>query len=150
MPQMIRDWPHAPAHRLTASGAYIVTSGTYHGIPIFNSTDRLTYLTNSILDLTEKYNCSLQTWAIFNNHYHLILETAEPASLKTLVRHIHGRTSRYANVLDSTAIYKVWFQYWVTRLSYPKSFLSRLHRPCKRRSTLVRAPDCLPVVLRGI
>jgi putative transposase len=122
----VRDWPHAPIHRLSEVGAYIVTAATYRKEGIFNSAPRLTFLTNALLHLAEKYQCGLQAWAIFSNHYHLVVESVEPASLKNLIRQLHTTTARYANELDQRIERKVWFQYWETHLTFPKSFLARL------------------------
>jgi putative transposase len=122
----IRDWPHGPAHRLSAPGAYIVTSGTYRKEPLFGSSARLTFLTNSLLELAEKYGCSLQAWAVFANHYHFVAELQRQESLRMLIRHLHSATARHINQLDGLSDRKVWFQYWDTHLTFHKSYLVRL------------------------
>jgi putative transposase len=122
----IRDWPHGPVHRLSAPGAYIVTSGTYRKEPFFASSARLTFLTNSLLELAEKYGCLLQAWAVFANHYHFVAELQRPESLGTMIRHLHSATARHINQLDSLTDRKVWFQYWDTHLTFHKSYLVRL------------------------
>ena len=140
----IRDWPHAPIHRLGAPGAYILTAGTHQGQPFFNSPERLTFLTNTILELAEKCACALQAWAVFSNHYHLILETTAPTSLKSLIRQAHSTSARHANAADLTPDRKVWFQYWETHLTFPKSYLARLsyvHANAVRHHLVRRAAD---------
>jgi putative transposase len=122
----VRDWPHAPIHRLGVPGAYIVTSGTYKKQPFFSSSARLSELTNTLLELAEKYGCLLQSWAVFPNHYHFITEVPQPKSLKTLIQHLHTATATYVNEHDGVRERKVWFQYWDTHLSYQRSYLARL------------------------
>jgi putative transposase len=122
----IRDWPHGPAHRLAAPGAYIVTSGTYQKERFFASPARLTFLTNSLLELAEKYGCSLQAWAVFANHYHFVAEPQRQESLRMLIRHLHAAAAMHINQLDGLSERKVWFQYWDTHLTYHKSYLVRL------------------------
>jgi putative transposase len=122
----LRDWPHSPVHRLSAPGAYIVTSGTYRKEPFFASSARLTFLTNSLLELAEKYAWSLQAWAVFANHYHFVAESQQPKSLRMLTRHLHSATARQINQLGGLSDRKIWFQYWETHLTYHKSYLVRL------------------------
>jgi putative transposase len=124
--QSIRDWPHAPMHSLSTPGAYIVTSGTYQKHPFFASRERLTYLTNTLLELAENYGCSLQAWAVFPNHYHFVAEVGQTETLKTYIRHLHSVTARGVNLDDGVSGRKVWFQYWDTHLTYQKSYLARL------------------------
>ena len=142
----IRDWPHAPAHHLGAPGAYIVTAGTYQKQTFFNSPKRLTFLTNTILELAEKCACTLQAWAVFSNHYHLILETTTPTSLKSLIRQAHSTSARHVNAADLTPDRKVWFQYWETHLTFHSSYLARLsyvHSNAMLHG-LVRRPEHYP------
>ena len=113
-------------HRLGGAGAYIVTSGTYRKEAFFASPVRLTLLTNSLLELAEKYGWSLQAWAVFANHYHFVGVPQQPESLRALIRHLHSATARHINQLDGHGDRKIWFQYWDTHLTYHKSYLVRL------------------------
>jgi len=45
----LREWPHAPAHSTHRAGAYMVTSGTYLKARVFDSPERLTFLSTSLL-----------------------------------------------------------------------------------------------------
>jgi putative transposase len=121
-------------------------AGTYQKLPIFNSAARLTFLTNTVLELSEKYECALQAWAIFPNHYHLILQTSNPTPLKTLIHHLHTTTARHPNELDRCLQRKVWFQYWETHLTFPKSYLARLRYVHSNAMLhgLVRRPENYP------
>jgi putative transposase len=142
----IRDWPHAPIHRLSEAGVYMVTSGTYQKAHLFQSAERLTFLTNMILKTAEDYGCRLQAWAAFSNHYHLILETPQPARLQSFVKQLHTTTARYANDLDQAANRKVWFQYWESHLTFQNSYISRLNYVHSNAMLhgLVRRPDHYP------
>ena len=48
---LVWDWPHAPLHRLSDAGAYIVTAGTYTKAHYFRDSTRLEFLTRTLLDL---------------------------------------------------------------------------------------------------
>jgi putative transposase len=122
------DWPHAPAHRLDGAGAYMVTAGTYRKEPFFRSPARLTLLCNELLHLAADHGWKLQAWAVFPNHYHFISTTDKNAhTLRTLISHLHTVTAKEINSQDHAAGRRVWFQYWDSHLTYPRSYLARLH-----------------------
>jgi putative transposase len=63
-----------------------------------------------------------------------------------MVREIHSRTAHEINRLDSASERKVWFQYWDSHLTYPKSYYARLsyvHRNAVHHG-LVRTPSAYP------
>src|SRR5690349_4344090 len=67
-----REWPHAPLHRLTENGTYMVTTGTYLKEHHFRDAARLRCLEHSLLRLANEYEWHLEAWAIFSNHYHFV------------------------------------------------------------------------------
>ena len=122
------DWPHAPVHRLTEAGVYIVTGGTYRKEHFFREPARLTLLRDELLSLACHYGWRLHAWAVFSNHYHLV--GAAPESGVTLPRflgHLHTKTATAINRLDSEPGRRVWFQFWDTHITFQKSYLARLH-----------------------
>jgi putative transposase len=133
-------------HRLREPGAYIVTAGTLGKQPSFSSPLRLTFLTNTVLEFAEKCGCTLQAWAFFSNHYHLVLETSTPTSIRSLIRQTHSATALYLNRTDQSPDRKVWFQYWETHLTFPKSYLARLNYVHSNAVLhgLVRKPENYP------
>jgi hypothetical protein len=48
-------------------------------------------------------------------------------SLSQMLNELHMKTSVWANKLDKTPGRKVWFNYWETRLTHQRSYLSRLN-----------------------
>src|SRR5258708_34529101 len=86
----IHDWPHAPLHQLTDAGVFMVTSGTYQKARLFRTPERLTFLTNSLTELCQKYSLDLQAWAVFPNHYHFVAQVPQAQNLKRLARHLHS------------------------------------------------------------
>ncbi|MGH9453337.1 MAG: transposase [Terriglobia bacterium] len=144
---LVRDWPHSPIHRLTQSGAYIVTAGTYLKRPIFRGSQDLEYLCDRLLELAEKYQWNLQAWAVFPNHYHFVaLSPQEAVSLTQFSKHLHSVTAIQANRWYGTPGRKVWFQYWETKLTHPQSYLARLsyvHRNAVHHQ-VAREPSLYP------
>ena len=120
------DWPHAPVHRVSETGAYIVTASTYGKEPLFASRSRLTLLCKALFQASLERSWSLRAWAIFPNHYHFVADSCAPESLRDLIRHLHSVTARAVNGLDKRPGRKVWFQYWETRLKNQRSYFARL------------------------
>ena len=87
-------------------------------------------LNRGLLTVAEKFGWRLEAWAVFSNHYHFVghsPETAESAdSLTPMLKMLHVKTSEWTNKLDNTPGRRVWYNFWDTRLTYQKSYLSRL------------------------
>jgi putative transposase len=69
---MSKDWPHAPIHRITADGIYMVTGATLHKDHAFNTAEKLSLVENELLTLAKIYEWQLEAWAVFVNHYHFV------------------------------------------------------------------------------
>jgi putative transposase len=126
--QMNIDWPHAPVHRLSEAGVYLVTAGTYRKEHFFRGDDRLDLLQSSLLCLAKQYGWQLEAWAVFSNHYHFVAQSPEVAgTLQKFIRHVHAETARKVNRADNTPGRNVWHNFWDTRLTYERSYLARLN-----------------------
>src|SRR5579863_7573608 len=109
-PTKLRDWLHSPVHRLSDTGTYMVTSGTYQKRPLFQDPASLSDLTNLLMDTAEKYGWNLQAWAVFPNHYHFIGDSEKGRTLKRFIQEFHSKTAANRNRIDGTPGRKVWFQ----------------------------------------
>ena len=122
------DWPHAPVHRLTDVGAYMVTGGTLHKQHLFQSPERLDLLQDALLSLAREFGWVLQAWAIFSNHYHFVaLSPENPGTLRPFLSKVHSTSAHALNRLDKAAGRKVWYQFWDTHVTFQRSYLARLH-----------------------
>jgi putative transposase len=123
-----KDWPHAPVHRLSETGVFMVTAGTYRKEHFFRDNDHLDLLESSLLRLAKQYDWHLEAWAVFSNHYHFVGRSpANAETLKQFITHLHADTARSANKLDNTPLRKVWHNFWDTRLTFERSYLARLN-----------------------
>ena len=123
-----KDWPHAPMHRLSEHGTFIVTAGTLYKQHFFRTPDRLNYLEGKVLELAKRYGWQLEAWAVFSNHYHFVTHASPGCeSLKAMIKHLHGETATQVNRLDNEAERQVWFNFWDTALTFEKSYLARLN-----------------------
>ena len=127
-PAMIKpDWPHAPVHRLSNHGTYIVTAGTLHKLPIFRGEKKLDLLHDTLLKLAQQHGWHLEAWAVFANHYHFIAHATENASKRDVfLTQLHADTAREVNERDHDSGRQVWFNFWDTELTFEKSYLARL------------------------
>ena len=131
MPAGTIPWPHAPEHRLSVRGTYFVTASTYLREHHFTGKARLAVLHRGLLKVASEFGWRLEAWAVFSNHYHFIAHSpGTDDTAKTLSRMLgllHEKTAKWINKLDEAKGRKVWHNYWETRLTYEKSYLTRLN-----------------------
>jgi putative transposase len=128
MSNQLKDWPHAPIHRLNSDGVFMVTGATLHKQHFFTANDHLDLLEDSLLTLSKQYLWQLEAWSVFSNHYHFVARgNGEAESLRTFLNHLHSQTARELNQLTSSAGRQVWFNFWETQLTYERSYLARLN-----------------------
>ncbi len=124
-------WPHAPTHRLSESGTYLVTSGTYLKQHFFRDRERLAVLQRGLLTVAREYGWRLEAWAVFSNHYHFIGHSPANAdsaeSLSVMLGGLHEKLAKWVNMRDQQPRRQVWHNFWETRLTYERSYLARLH-----------------------
>jgi putative transposase len=95
------DWPHAPVHRVSENGTYIVTAGTYLKRHVLNSDAKLRLVHDTLLELAEKYAWLLQAWTVLPNHYHFVaLKGERSEELSRLTGHLHSITAKELNAID--------------------------------------------------
>ena len=86
-------WPHAPLHRLSGRGTYIVTAGIYQKEHFFRSPKRLGVLHRGLLAVADEFGWRLEAWAVFSNHYHFVghspKESDDAESLTGMLGKLH-------------------------------------------------------------
>src|SRR6266566_2045290 len=124
----IKDWPHAPIHRISSDGIYMVTGATLHKKHFFLTAEKLGALEHELLTLAKQYKWQLEAWAVFVNHYHFVARGQEKAApLKKFLQHLHSNSARNINQTDDSPGRTVWFNFWDTKLTYEHSYLARLN-----------------------
>ena len=124
----IKDWPHAPIHRISSDGIYMVTGATLHKEHIFPTGKKLDMLERELLTLAKQHEWQLEAWAVFVNHYHIVARGHDPARpLDKFLKHLHPNTARQVNELDDSAGRQVWHNFWETELTTECSYLARLN-----------------------
>ena len=123
-------WPHAPPHRFTPGGTYIVTAGTLYRQPFFDSAEKLDLVLDLLFTQADTAGIRLEAWAILRNHYHLVAgfdAAREGLTLSLWLKGFHAAIGRELNRLDGTPGRRVMYQHRDTRLTFEKSWLARLH-----------------------
>lgn len=122
----MKDWPHAPVHRFhEGNSVYFVTGAAYQKQHIFRAASRLDALRSRLFSLAAALDCILQAWAIFSNHYHLVV-SADGLQLRRMLTKLHTQSAIEANEIDRMPGRQVWFQFRETELTFEKSWLARL------------------------
>lgn len=116
----------------------MITGSTLYKQLLFKTDQQLDLLQTSLFELVLKYQWRLEAWAIFPNHYHLIVQSpTDPKTLRRFLTHLHANTARELNRLDHTPGRTVWYQYWDTHLTFKESYFPRLkyvmHNPVKHK-----------------
>ena len=123
-----KAWPHAPVHKTSEHGTYIVTAGTLHKEHFFRGKERLDFLESKLLELAKEYGWHLEAWAVFSNHYHFVGSSREGSgTLKDFLTELHSVTATEINRQDRKPKRQVWHNFWETQLTYEKSYLARLN-----------------------
>jgi len=124
-------WPHAPTHKLSSRGTYFLTAGTYRKEHFFRGVNRLQVLHRGLLTLADNFGWRLEAWSVFSNHYHFVGHSPQSQddaeSLSKMLSLLHEKTAKWINKLDSSPGRKVWHNLGDTKLTYEKSYLSRLN-----------------------
>jgi putative transposase len=140
-----KDWPHAPLHRLSENGTYIVTASTLNKEHFFRGEERLTLLEGNLLRLAKEHDLILEAWAVFSNHYHLVAHTTGIENqLSGFIARLHFESAVEINRNDGCHGRPIWFNYWETRLTFQNSYLARLnyvHQNAVKHTLVSRASD---------
>ncbi len=122
-----KDWPHAPVHRLSENGVYIVTSGTLHKKHFFDTGRKRDTLERMLLPMSKQHGWQLEAWAVMANHYHFVARgSPDSTNLGEFLQLFHYDSASALNELDTQPGRHIWYNYWDTRLTYEYSYLARL------------------------
>ena len=120
------DWPHAPVHRFTQEGIYFVTGATMYKQHFYRSPAALDALQILLFAKAKEFACWLQAWALFSNHYHLVLQCLAAGRVQPMLSQLHSAAAVEINRRDGVRGRKVWYQFWDTQLTFQQSWLARL------------------------
>jgi putative transposase len=120
------DSPHTPLHRFNGAGMYFITGATLYKQHFYKSPATLDLLQALLFSLAERHHCALQAWALFSNHYHLVVESDVGEAVHEMLERLHSAAAVALNRHDGVSGRKVWYQFRDTQLTYERSWLARL------------------------
>ena len=124
----MNSWPHAPPHWTHEPGIYFVTASTYRKHRSFEGAGRLDLLTKLLHGTLAEGSWRADAWAVFPNHYHLIIRSSVSSRpLSKVLGKVHMLSSKEINREDGVEGRKIWFNYRDTHLTFENSHLARLH-----------------------
>ena len=106
-----------------------MTGGTWHRQHIANTPQKLDLVQSTLLKLTENFEFELLAWAVFSNHYHMVIQHHGERNddLAQLMRHLHGTLSRQLNQMDGISGRRCFYQFWDTTISDEVSLFARMN-----------------------
>ena len=95
----------ARRHQLSGSLIYHVYNRSNRKIPIFSTAQDFRVFLKYIGQYARKFDTKIYHWAILNNHYHLLMEIADPERMSSLMAGIAVCYTRYYHKSRRTAGY---------------------------------------------
>ena len=124
----LRNFPlHAPPHLDFGGGWYFISAACFEHRHHFSAPNELTALERRILGELKDADVSCAGWVILPNHYHLLVDVDELATLGRALGRVHGRSSYYANGRDGTPGRRVWYRYGDRKIRSDRHFATCLH-----------------------
>ena len=126
-----RDWPHAPPHRLGAAGIYFMTARCAEGARLLADDGMKDWFQDALFALAADFGWTLEAWAVFSNHYHLVGHSPpgeDAGSLRQMTRKLHSLATKELNRASGIpGRTRLWQNYRETHLTHQRSYLARLH-----------------------
>jgi putative transposase len=131
------DWPKPPSHKLKEKGTFIVTGETPRKQYLFDTPEKLDRFQEILFKLALQFQWQLEAWALFSNHYHVLISSKNPTNLDDFVDALHQETTETLNRIDSESKRKVWANYFINKVTMQAThyaFLNYVHyNPIKHR-----------------
>ena len=122
----MNDWPHAPVHRLHGDGTFFITGSAYGKRHVCPTARHLDAVQEILFAQANENQCSIQSWCLLSNHYHLVVRCHDGEHLQTMLSRFHSVSAAELNRLDGVPRRRVWFQFFDKTLTFERSWLARL------------------------
>ena len=119
------SWHHAPAHHFAFGNTFFITGATVHKQHFYREPVALDELHEILLANVEKHQCTLQSWCLLSNHYHLVIRGVG-VNVKQVATRFHTEAAIARNKRDGAKGRQVWYQFWDKTLTIEGSWLARL------------------------
>lgn len=96
---------YARKHQLITSLIYHIYNRSHERISIFRSEDDFCHFMNLLKEYSAKFIMKIYNWVIMSNHFHLLLELAEPELVSKFMAGLAKAYSRYHHKTYSASGY---------------------------------------------
>jgi putative transposase len=128
---------HRPLHIYLDDAWYFVTASTIDHTRYLSTEAHLKIWQDTFLELASKFGITICAWVVLENHYHIIVQPKLGRDIGEFIGQLHGRTSRYINLLYNAQGRQIWYSYWDTCIRDETGFWTRLnyihYNPVKHR-----------------
>ena len=108
-----RGYPlHAPPHPFRGTGAYLISAANFEHKAVMKSLVRRTEFEALFLNALKEIADELIAWVVLPNHYHFLVTLQSLGHVSTVLKYLHGTTSRAWNIEDKlTGKRRVWYKF---------------------------------------
>jgi putative transposase len=118
---------HAPPHPAKGKGYFLITAANFEYRHVLSSFSRRTQFEIQMLQILKNASIDVFCRAIMPNHYHLLIHSEHFEKLSSVLRCLHGKTSREWNRIDNKPGRKVWYKYSDRKIRSEGHFYSALN-----------------------
>jgi putative transposase len=103
--------PHTPAHLFLDNHPYFITGAIKYKRCLLKPQEIKFNLLDDFRKYLHLYQWELHHWVVLDNHYHLLVQSAQGKDLPKLMRSVHSRVAKI--IIQITGCQKpVWWNYW--------------------------------------
>jgi putative transposase len=107
-----RGFPlHAPPHFDGIRGEYLITAASFEHRHIFEQPDDLSTVAGGVLGALTEAGLPHPAWVFLPNHYHILLETDDLATVTRCLRVVHSSLATLMNGRHRQRGRRVWYRY---------------------------------------
>ena len=107
-----RGYPlHAPPHPIREAGWYLITVANFEHRSIMHRPDRRDEFEALLLAGFHDAQVEVGGWAILPNHYHILAGADSLNEISSILKQLHGLTSRAWNLADQSIGRRVWYKF---------------------------------------
>jgi len=126
-----RGYPlHAPPHPLREAGWYFITSANYEHSLIMADPVRRDEFESRLIESFRAASAEIGGWIVLPNHYHVLAGVDSLDVISSVLKRLHGATSREWNQADQVVGRRVWYKFmdrWIRGERHYYQALNYIH-----------------------
>ena len=122
---------HAPPHPYREAGWYFLTATNFEHKSVMQALERRDEFETRPIDAFMSLEADIGGWAVLPNHYHILAGVNSLDDVSTLIKQLHGTTSREWNLADGmTSRRRIWYNFtdrWIRDEQHYYRALNYIH-----------------------